>query len=102
MAEAKEKTTVRKQQKLTGLVSSTGGDNTIHVVVENLVKHPRYGKYVRCRTKVAAHDPESQAEVGDMVEIISCRRISKTKAFRLSKIVREATLTTKEAASDKG
>jgi len=101
MAEAGEKITVRKKQKLTGVVSSTGGDKTIQVLVENLVKHPRYGKYVRCRTKVAAHDPDSAASVGDTVEIISCRRISKTKAFRLSGVVRKATLS-RESSSDKG
>ncbi len=102
MAEAKEKTRVKKLHKMVGLVSSTGGDKTIRVIVDNIVKHPRYGKFVRYRTKVAAHDPHNEAAVGDTVEIVACRRISKTKAFKLSRVVREATLATKQTVSDKG
>ena len=72
----------------TGIVRSTGGHQTIHVVIENLVKHPTYGKYMRRRTKLAAHDPGSSAQVGDTVEIAPCRRLSKTKSWRLVRIIR--------------
>lgn len=71
-----------------GTVSSAGGDQTIRVVVENLVRHPRYGKFIRRRTKLAAHDPRNQAAVGDLVEIVPCRPISKTKSWRLLRVVR--------------
>jgi len=74
----------------TGTVSSVGGDKTIHVVANNLVKHPMYGKYVRRRTKLAVHDPGNVAQLGDVVEIIPCRRVSKSKSWRLVRIVRRS------------
>ncbi len=70
------------------MVSSAAGDKTIRVVVDSLVKHPKYGKYMHRRTKLAAHDPRNAAKVGDTVEIVPCRRISKSKSWRLAKIVR--------------
>jgi len=88
----------KKPPSRTGVVTSTGGAKTIHVVVENLVKHPRYGKYIRRRTKLAAHDAEEQAALGDVVEIIPCRRMSKSKSWRLLRVVRSADVS---AGSDK-
>ena len=81
-------TTKKPRNAKTGVVSSTGGDKTIRVDVLNLVKHPAYGKYLRKRTRLAVHDPANQAKLGDTVEIIPCRPISKTKAWRLAKVVR--------------
>ena len=74
----------------TGVVTSTGGAKTIHVAVENLVKHPRYSKYIRKRTKLAVHDAKDQASLGDLVEIAPCRRMSKGKSWRLVRVVRSA------------
>ncbi len=85
----------------TGLVSSAGGDKTIRVIVENLVRHPVYGKLVRRRRKLAAHDSTNLAKPGDMVEIAPCRRLSKTKSWRLLRVVREATISTR-ASVEKG
>ena len=76
----------------TGVVTSAAGDKTIHVVVQNLVKHPVVGKYIRRKTKLAVHDPDNQAGVGDLVEVVSCRRLSKSKAFRLVRVVRTSAL----------
>ena len=84
-----------------GVVSSAGGDKTIRVVLHNLVKHPIYGKYMRRRTKMAAHDPGNTAAVGDVVEIVPCRRISKSKSWRLLRVVRKGARQT-EAAADEG
>ena len=81
-----------KRKTRQGVVSSAGGNKTIQVEVENLVKHPRYGKYLRRKTKVAVHDRENTASVGDLVEIVSCRRLSKTKSYRLLRVVRPASL----------
>jgi len=78
-------------QTRTGTVSSAGGDKTIRVVINYLVKHPIYGKYIRRRTKLAVHDPQNTAQVGDVVEIVPCRRISKTKSWRLIRVVRRST-----------
>lgn len=73
-----------------GQVKSISGGKTVLVYVNNLTKHPRYGKYVRHRTKVSVHDENSKAKVGDLVEIIPCRPLSKTKAHRLLRVVRAA------------
>jgi len=75
-----------------GTVCSVSGDKTIHVIIDNLVRHPRYGKYVHRRTKLAVHDPKNQAAVGDLVQVTPCRPISKTKSWRLVRIVRRAAL----------
>jgi small subunit ribosomal protein S17 len=81
-----------RQQKLTGIVSSVSGSKTVHVVVENLIKHPTYGKYMRRRTKLAVHDPKGTAKLGDTVEIVSCRPISKTKSWRLGRIIKSGNI----------
>lgn len=84
-----------------GTVVSAGGDKTARVVVNTLVKHPMYGKYVRRRTKLAVHDPRNAASLGDLVEIIPCRRKSKTKSWRLLRVVRSGGLVG-EAAAEEG
>jgi small subunit ribosomal protein S17 len=63
-------------------------DKTIKVSVERLRKHPRYQKYVRSRSEFKAHDAHNAATVGDIVEIEECRPISKTKQWRLLRILR--------------
>lgn len=72
----------------TGIVTSAKSARTIHVMIERVVKHPRYGKYLRRRTRLAVDDPKREAKVGDVVEIVPCRRLSKTKSWRLTRIVR--------------
>jgi len=84
----------------TGTVSSAGGDKTIRVIVNNLVKHPVYGKYIRRRTKLAVHDPGNDAELGDLVEIVPCRRISKSKSWRLMRVVRRGTMAAGDSAEE--
>lgn len=70
-----------------GKVYSDKRDKTITVVVERLVRHPIYEKFIRRRTKFHAHDEKNEAHVGDTVEITSTRPLSKQKRFRLLKIV---------------
>jgi len=72
----------------TGRVGKISGNKTVSVDVDNLTKHPLYHKYVHKRTRLAVHDPENTAVVGDLVEIVPCRPISKNKTWRLVKIVR--------------
>ncbi len=90
--EQETKTAVRRT--LSGVVRSISGEKTINVDVSTLVKHEQYGKYVRRRTKLAVHDPAGDAGVGDRVEIVPCRRISKHKSWRLARIVRRNTAVT--------
>jgi len=77
------------RQGRTGIVRSVRGDTTVHVTIDNLVKEPRYGKYIHRRIKLAVHDPKHLAGVGDVVEVVPCRRISKTKAWRLLRVIRK-------------
>ncbi len=79
-----------KAQALTGVVASKSGAQTVSVIVNRLVKHPAYGRYMRRRTRLAVHDPGNVSGVGDLVEIVKSRRISKTKSWRLVKVVRKA------------
>lgn len=75
-----------------GTVRSQSGDQTISVVVDTLVKHERYGKYLRRRSRLSVHDPQNEAGVGDLVAIAPCRRLSKTKTWRLLEVVRRSTV----------
>ena len=86
--ESEGKTSGARLQTRTGSVSSAKGDKTIRVEISSMVKHSVYGKYLRQRTKLAAHDPLNDAKVGDVVDIGPCRRMSKTKSWRLLRIVR--------------
>ena len=70
-----------------GKVKSDKMDKTITVVVERLVRHPIYEKFIRRQTKMHAHDEQNEARVGDTVEIVATRPLSKLKRFRLLKIV---------------
>lgn len=75
---------------MVGAVVSDKMDKTVVVQVERLVKHKFYHKYVRRRTKFAAHDEENSCKIGDKVIITESRPLSKTKRWRISKIVEKA------------
>jgi small subunit ribosomal protein S17 len=91
MAEADKTAGTGRRTVRVGVVSSTGGDKTIRVIVRTQVKHPVYGKIMRRSTKVAVDDPQNAAGLGDVVEITPCRRISKTKSWRLMRVIRKIT-----------
>ena len=73
-----------------GKVTSNKMDKSITVVVERKVRHPIYEKYIKRRTKLHAHDENNEAGVGDTVEVMSTRPMSKLKRWRLVKIVAKA------------
>lgn len=75
---------------MTGVVVSDSNDKTIVVRVETLVKHPLFKKYIRRRKKFMAHDPENECGVGDKVQIIEHRPISKRKTWHLVKVLEKA------------
>ena len=79
-----------QRRTVTGQVISDKMDKTITVRQERLVKHPLYGKYIRRGTNYKAHDENNQAQVGDTVEITACRPMSKTKNWRLVRVVQKA------------
>jgi len=80
----------RKLKTLTGVVVGKSGDKSVKVAFDYKVKHPKYGKYVRRRTKISVHDERNESGVGDLVEIAQCRPISKSKSWRLLKILGKA------------
>jgi small subunit ribosomal protein S17 len=73
-----------------GRVTSNKMDKTVVVTVENRVRHPLYGRTMSRRTKFKAHDEANEARVGDTVEIVECRPLSKEKRFRINRIVQRA------------
>jgi len=75
---------------LQGRVISDKMDKSITVQVERRVKHPIYGKYIRRSTKVHAHDENNECRMGDTVVVEQCRPLSKTKKWRLVKVVERA------------
>lgn len=75
---------------LTGVVVSDKADKTIVVMVETLVKHPLYKKYIRRRKKFMAHDPQNDCGIGDTVSIIEHRPLSARKRWHLEKIMEKA------------
>jgi small subunit ribosomal protein S17 len=78
------------QRTLTGTVVSNKMQKTVAVTIERLVKHERYGKYVRRTTKVLAHDEASECKEGDVVDIAECRRLSARKAWKVVRVVKRA------------
>jgi small subunit ribosomal protein S17 len=78
------------KRTLVGRVVSDKMDKSATVVVERMVSHPLYGKYMRRSTKLHIHDADNECGVGDRVMIEECRPISKTKSWRLVKVVAPA------------
>jgi len=68
---------------LSGTVVSDKMKDTVVVLVERYEKHPRYGKFIRKRKKFKVHDAGNTAKIGDKVQIIETRPISKEKSFKL-------------------
>lgn len=81
---------VKPVSTVTGKVVSTKMQKTVSVLVERLVQHPVYGKYVKRSTKLMAHDENNECKEGDIVEIRSCRPLSKNKVWMLHRIVTRA------------
>lgn len=85
---AETKTTGRRV--LQGIVTRDKNAKTRRVEVERLVRHPKYGKFIKQRTICYAHDENNQSHLGDTVEIIESRPLSRTKRWALVRIVTKA------------
>jgi small subunit ribosomal protein S17 len=79
-----------KKRQVIGTVVSDKMDKTIVVLVETLVQHRLYQKYIKRRTKFKAHDKDNTCRVGDKVLISESRPLSKTKKWRVSRVVQKA------------
>jgi small subunit ribosomal protein S17 len=75
---------------LIGTVNSDKMDKTVVVMVERLVKHPRYKKYVKKGAKYKAHDEKNECHIGDIVSIIETRPLSREKRWRVKEIIKKA------------
>jgi len=87
--EKTEKRRLRTRQ--IGVVTSDKVAKTRKVVVEYLSRHAKYNKYVKRQTVLHVHDEKNESRVGDQVEVMSCRPISKSKTYRLLRIVTKGT-----------
>ena len=81
----------KNTRTLTGRVVSNKMDKTVTVVIDRQVQHPLYEKIIRRRSKLHAHDENNECAEGDLVMIEECRPLSRTKAWRLVKVVEKAT-----------
>ncbi len=79
-----------RRRTLTGVVVSDKMDKTITVRVERTLRHPKYLKYIRRHAKYQAHDEQGEACIGDTVEIVEMRPMSKLKRWRLLSVTEKA------------
>lgn len=80
----------RRVATLVGVVTSDKRDRTRTVAIDFQTRHPKYGKYLHRTAKYQVHDQENQTQEGDRVEIEPCRPLSKTKSWRLVRVVEKA------------
>jgi small subunit ribosomal protein S17 len=79
-----------QRKRLVGVVTSDKMDKTVIVEITTTKRHPVYGKVMRVRKKFKAHDENNEAKVGDRVEIIESKPISRHKRFMVTSIVERA------------
>ena len=82
--------TEKLQRTLQGVVTSNKMEKSATVTIERRVKHPLYGKIIKRSTKLSVHDEANECNKGDTILIEECRPMSKTKSWRLVKIVEKA------------
>lgn len=87
MNDVKAMSDSKLKRTLTGIVTSDKMDKTVTVLVERKVKHPLLGKIIRVSKKYHAHDETNEIHAGDVVMIEECRPLSKTKSWRVAKLV---------------
>jgi len=91
MAETKTEQQPRTARRtLIGIVTRDKTLKTRRVEIQRLVKHPRYGKYIKRRTVCYAHDEKNESHIGDTVEIMESRPLSKLKHWRLIRVIKQA------------
>jgi small subunit ribosomal protein S17 len=79
-----------ERRTLVGIVTRDKTAKTRRVEVSRRVKHPKYGKFIKERTICYMHDESNESHLGDTVEIVECRPLSKTKRWRLVRVVTKA------------
>ena len=90
-SQRKQRPVERNKRKIrTGKVFSNKMEKSIVVVVERLVRHPRYDRVVKRTTKLIAHDEDNKCRIGDRVKVMETRPLSKKKRWRLVEILEKA------------
>ena len=79
-----------KIRTLKGRILSNKMQKSAVVLIERIIKHPIYKKFIKKKTKLHIHDEKNECSVGDIVEISECRPISKTKSWNLIKIIKKS------------
>ncbi len=83
-------TTAANKRTVQGLVTSSAGDKSATIMIERRIKHPVYGKFIKRSTKLHIHDEANECNKGDTILVEECRPMSKTKSWKLVKIVEKA------------
>ncbi len=100
MAHLKDIKVPQRSPRRMGIVDSDARDKTRRVTIGYIVKHPKYGKYLRRRTVLHVHDEDNVSRKGDRVEIAECRPISKTKSWILLRVVDAAAVPVSPETAD--
>ncbi|CAL4323345.1 30S ribosomal protein S17 [Buchnera aphidicola] len=80
---------INKKKVFQGIVLSNKMNKSIVVLLERKIKHPIYKKFIRKKTKLHVHDENNECKIGDFVEIVECKPISKTKSWSLKKVLKK-------------
>ena len=80
------------KKQLIGVVASDKMDKRRRVEIDRLVKHPKYGKFIKSRTVCHVHDEKNESQIGDTVEIVECPPRSKTKRWDLVRVIAKSRL----------
>jgi len=82
--------TAAGKRTLQGVVTSSAGDKSATIMIERRIKHPVYGKFIKRSSKIRLHDEANECNKGDTILIEECRPMSKTKSWKLVKVVEKA------------
>lgn len=80
----------RKVKITEAVVVGKSGDKSIKVAIDYSYRHPKYGKFIKKQTRLIAHDERNEASIGDVVEVTGCSPRSKTKRWRLVRVLTKA------------
>jgi small subunit ribosomal protein S17 len=81
---------VANKRTVQGIVTSSAGDKSATIMIERVIKHPIYGKFIKRSSKLHVHDETNECNKGDTILVEECRPMSKTKSWKLVKIVEKA------------
>jgi small subunit ribosomal protein S17 len=90
MAATENTSTESTKRTIQGVVTSDACDKTATIMIERRIKHPIYGKFIKRSTKLHIHDEANECNKGDTILVEECRPMSKTKSWRLVKVVEKA------------